>query len=76
MAVIIDLEMPRECDACPFEDRFGGCILMHYENITCEESEQEWHQARLEHRRLKWCPLKDADDLELKLDCALYGEDL
>lgn len=66
MAILIKkIEMPKKCDGCRFEDRFGGCILLGAYDLDYpyEEFDEEWRSARKEGRRLKYCPLKQECDL-------------
>ena len=67
MAIILDkAEMPEKCDGCKFEDRFGGCVLLNCigNDTPYEEFDEEWFKAHKEHRRLKWCPLKEPREYE------------
>lgn len=51
---------PERCEGCFAEDPFsGGCTLLNL--IGCDagiaEYDEEWHTARKEKRKLKWCPI-------------------
>lgn len=61
-----DMEkLPAECRECPFEDEYGGCIVLNKIvsfGGSYTEFDEEWFKAHQEHRRLKWCPLKEDEE--------------
>lgn len=68
MPIIIEkIDMPSECHGCIFEDRVGGCIILNKTGAcgkSYEEYDDEWFKAHNEHRRLKWCPLKESREYD------------
>lgn len=71
MPIIIEkIDMPSECHGCIFEDRVGGCIILNKTGAcgkSYEEYDDEWFKAHNEHRRLKWCPLKEFHAVDEKM---------
>ena len=58
----IDMEMPKDCGNCPFKKNYRtndyGC------HCECEWDDEYRTINLLEHSKPKWCPLKEAPNLE------------
>lgn len=70
MAIIVPIDMPEDCDGCPFRTQYIEHVVnVHegtYKHIArCrfqpEEVEDGYKDMKwFMHNRFKWCPLKDA----------------
>ena len=55
----------KECKECQFMTWTGGCSILNEMNIDAGylEFDEEWHKAMKEHRRMKYCPLGENNDI-------------